>query len=214
MALINENDFNSKELISALKNIEVESVNIAEVHFLRKENQRLRNDLLNRHQVRLSEIQHFEKKKQELAQAQKQIHSESSQVLHLKNSIVKTNQNLDEALDLLFQISYGFLSYDNTPDIFEKLKKLHKLIHDGSKELSGVSFPEGNYHLNLGGGEGSYFVNENFLPFDNGLPVQTFQDPSCQNLDNTKVSHQEVQKDWQSLLEEIQNFDFETAVEN
>lgn len=212
MAIIGEKDLNSNELITALRGIEMESVNMVEVHFLREENQLLRNELHNRHQSRLGEIQQLEKKKLALIRLQNQAYQESLRFSHLQTSVVRVNRTLDDAMNLLFQVSCGFLSYGNTPDIFDKLKNLHKLIHEASKYLS-QPFEKESF--------GSTYIpfsdESSFLPYAN--PVQEILGSQV-NVDSTargetmvpssasSTSPQVQNQELDAILEEIKNYSF------
>ena len=207
MALIEEKDLDANELISALKNIETESADVLELQYLREENRRLRNDLMGRHQTRLKELQQIENQKRELLHAQKQIFKEGQQLSNLQTSVVKVNQNLDEAMDLLFQVSYGFLQYSNIQDTFEKLQKVHKLIHDGSKQLSFSA------SSSVEVADNQQFSTK--YPSSISASLQTNQQNAVpqqyQEGTHFQPSEQDAMNELNTFLDEIRNFDFETV---
>ena len=140
----NEKDLNSEELISALKNIEMETVNVIEMEYLRNENQRLRNDLVERHQIRLMEIHQMESKQMELMQKMNEIQQNQGEIFRLRSLMINVNRNLEEALDrILYQIhlSYGFVSEENAPLVIDGMNKLNKLVHNASKQLEFHTVP-------------------------------------------------------------------------
>ena len=203
MALIEEKDLDANELISALKNIETESADVLELQYLREENRRLRNDLMGRHQTRLKELQQIENQKRELLHAQKQIFKEGQQVSNLQTSIVKVNQHLDEAMDLLFQVSYSFLQYSNIQSTFEKMQKVHKLIHDASKQLS--------FSTSSSMGKNQNFSTQHPSPTSASMQMDQQDPQQLQNETHFQPPQQEAMNELSTFLDEIRNFDFETV---
>lgn len=140
-SIIIENSINSEELISALKSIEMETVNLVEVEYLRQENARLREDLLERHQIRLLEIQRMESKQLELQQKMNELHQDHTEIFRLRGIMISVNKDLDSAMDMLFQISYGYISAENMHLTMSNMNNLNKLIHNASKRLGFHTIP-------------------------------------------------------------------------
>jgi chromosome condensin MukBEF ATPase and DNA-binding subunit MukB len=133
-------DLNAKELISALNSIEMETVNV-EMEYLRQENARLREDLVKRHQIRLLEIQQMEAKQLELQQKMNEIHHDQSEIFRLRSIMINVNHDLDQALDLLFQLSYGYVSASNMHLTMANLNSLNQQIRNASKRLGFHTIP-------------------------------------------------------------------------
>ena len=133
-----ERDLNASELISALKSIETESISAIELQLLREENQRLRGELIERHQHRLRELKEYETKKSELQTIISALNFNSGELFQLKSSMVNVNQNLDGVMDLLFQLSFGLMNGENVHYTFLKLKETNKLVLETSKMLRDV----------------------------------------------------------------------------
>ena len=129
-SIIGESNINSEELISALKSIEMETVNLVEVEYLRQENARLREDLLERHQIRLLEIQRMESKQMELQQKMNELQQDHTEIFRLRGIMISVNKDLDSAMDMLFQISYGYISGENMHLTMSNMNNLNKLIHN------------------------------------------------------------------------------------
>ena len=137
MASSNNNNNNnlqdSEELINALRSIEVETTNMLEVEHLQKENFRLRNELLERHNIRLREIKSEEFQQMEILKGMKMFFSNQFEITRLRGLMITVNQNLEECMTLLFKISLAFASHNSTESIMLKFNELKGLIHDSNK---------------------------------------------------------------------------------
>ena len=188
MANINEHDLDSRELISALKSIEMESTSAVELQMMREENRRLWDELTRRHQMRLTELQTVERKKYELLQVMETMKNENKEIITLKSNIILTHHNLDQARNLLFQISFGFTFGERIDQVFAKLQQLNQMIQDCCVRLGATRSSEET------------------------LVIQPeTKDMDCSKsvvMNDTRQKHQEVN----TLLDEIQAFDFESIV--
>ena len=136
MANITSTDLNSDELISALKSIEVPSVSVLELEQLKGENERLREELLNRHRLRLQELQSNENQRLSLIKSLIKSEDKERENHRLRCAIINTSQILDEASDVIFKLSAGFSAGDSVQISLERLMRLNKLISKGSRQLT------------------------------------------------------------------------------
>ena len=216
MEMVDENDLDSAELISALKNIEMETISVVELRMLRDENRKLRDELLQRHQIRLSELHAMEKKRMSLIQILNEMKKESDEMFRMKSTIINLQQSLDKGRDLLFEISFGFMSGEKINQVFAKLQDLNRLIQDSSNQL------------------GTLRMSEDTLVLGNQIQQSTHSNPvhpsithyltdrssgNHQPIDHSSGNHQQpvdsnsdIRNEWNSLLEEIKTFDFECVV--
>ena len=131
----NNNLQDSEELINALRSIEVETTNMLEVEHLRRENFRLRNELLERHNIRLREIKSEEFQQMELFKGMKMFFSNQLEISRLRGVMLTANQNLEECMGLLFKISLGFATHESTESIMLKFNELKGVIYGTNKML-------------------------------------------------------------------------------
>lgn len=141
-SLITERDLNSEELINALKCIETESVDLVRYQLLLDENQRLRNELLKRHQTRLHELMDFEKKKNGLIKIVNEMKRDSQEMADLKTKLINANQDFDHILDVIFQLTCAITTGDVHQNAFTHLKELNKMVLQASRKLYFIQKPD------------------------------------------------------------------------
>ena len=137
-----EGYINSNELITALKSIELQSIDVMEVQLLKEENKRLRTELYQRHLNRLNDLRWFERKKQWLLKMIDDTKSESREVLRLQELIVMVNNDLDNVLELIFQMCKGFMTNENVHQTYSKLEEINKVVMEANKKLYHANPPE------------------------------------------------------------------------
>ena len=224
METINENDLDSNELISALKSIEMETISLVELQMLRNENRRLRDELLQRHQIRLSELHQMEKKRMSLIQIIDEMKKESEEMFRMKSSIINLQQSLDKGRDLLFEISFAFMSGEKVGEVFTKLQDLNRLIQDSSNQLGNLRTSEDTLIVGKSTqqlyrnpeSEESHSRRNNSTQFVTRQPTTSHpvtqsitHSPGDQQPDNSSST---IGDEWNTLLEEIKSFDFECLV--
>ena len=216
MEMVDENDLDSAELISALKNIEMETISVVELRMLRDENRKLRDELLQRHQIRLSELHAMEKKRMSLIQILNEMKKESDEMFRMKSTIINLQQSLDKGRDLLFEISFGFMSGEKINQVFAKLQDLNRLIQDSSNQLGTLRMSEDTLVL---GNQIQQSTHSNPVhpsithhPTDRSSGNHQPIDHSSGNHQQPVDSNSDIRNEWNSLLEEIKTFDFECVV--
>ena len=135
MTTVTELDLNANELIQALKEIEVEGVRIVENDFLKLENANLRNELMERHKIKMLEHKRMDDKRMKIFEKMVLIFKEEKERSATHKMILSVSHRLESVMDMLFQLSYDVMCGGQNDLMLNKINQIHKMIGKGRYDL-------------------------------------------------------------------------------